>query len=71
MILANIIRSTITELFSLMVQKLNKNGTFLLSGLLADDRELILGVLNEHHCTLLSIDEENEWIGVAARKTEE
>jgi ribosomal protein L11 methyltransferase len=68
-ILANITRGTITELFPSMAEKLDKRGTFLLSGLLTDDRELIKGVLNEHHCTLLSIDEENEWIGVAARKT--
>ena len=67
-ILANIIRSTITELFPSMVKKLDKHGTFLLSGLLAEDRELIKGVLNEHRCALLSIDEENEWIGIAARK---
>jgi ribosomal protein L11 methylase PrmA len=52
-----------------MIKKLNKHGTFLLSGLLADDRDLMMGVLNEHDCTLLSIDQENEWISVAARKT--
>lgn len=68
-IFANIIRSTITELFPSMIKKLNKHGTFLLSGLLADDRDLMMGVLNEHDCTLLSIDQENEWISVAARKT--
>ena len=68
-VLANIIRSTITELFPSMIKKLNEHGTFLLSGLLADDRDIMKGLLNEHGCTLLSIDQENEWIGVAARKT--
>jgi ribosomal protein L11 methyltransferase len=67
-ILANITRSTITELFPAFVKKLGQHGTVLLSGLLADDRERMKAVLNEHRCILLSVDEENEWIGLAARK---
>ena len=68
-ILANITRGTIIELFPSMVEKLDKRGTILLSGLLTDDRKIIEGILNKHHCTVLSIFEENEWIGIAARKT--
>jgi ribosomal protein L11 methyltransferase len=67
LILANIIRSTIIELFPSLLEKVDKQGTILLSGLLSDDREPITALLNEHRCTLLSIDEENEWIGIAAR----
>ena len=67
-ILANIIRSTIIELIPSMIKKLNTHGTVLLSGLLAEERELMKNVLHEHGCEVLSIDEENEWIGIAARK---
>ena len=67
-ILANITRSTITELFPAIVEKLDQHGKVLLSGLLTDDRERMKEVLSKHRCSLLSIDEENEWIGLAARK---
>ncbi len=68
-ILANLTRGAIAELLPLMVDKLDKSGMFLLSGLLTDDKEIIEGVLEQNHCTLLSLVTENEWIGVTAKKT--
>ena len=67
-ILANITRVTITELLPPMAGKLGNNGMFLLSGLLADDKEVIESALKQNACTILSIAEENEWIGITARK---
>ncbi|MGA7160079.1 MAG: 50S ribosomal protein L11 methyltransferase [Bacteroidota bacterium] len=67
-ILANITRATIVELLPSMVGKLDKNGTILLSGLLTDDKAVIETALKQNACAILSIAEENEWIGIAARK---
>jgi Ribosomal protein L11 methylase len=68
-ILANLTRATITELLSTMVDKIEKRGLLLLSGLLTDDRTIIESVLQQHRCTLLSVTKENEWIGIAAQRT--
>jgi len=67
-ILANITRNVITELLPSMTEKIERTGTLLLSGLLASDRAIIEKLLRERSYGVLSIDEENEWIGIAARK---
>jgi len=40
----------------------------LLSGLMADDRTAMEKMLQLHRCTVLSVINENEWIGIAARR---
>lgn len=68
MIMANITRIAITELLPAMLDKLQKDGLLLLSGLMADDRIAMEKTLQQHRCTLLSVINENEWIGIAARR---
>ncbi|MFA6438984.1 MAG: 50S ribosomal protein L11 methyltransferase [Bacteriovoracaceae bacterium] len=66
-ILANIIRRTILELIDPMLSKLSAQGTILLSGLLATDREAIEQSLTERNFTVVSVLQENEWIAMAAK----
>jgi ribosomal protein L11 methyltransferase len=68
MIMANITRNAIVELLPAMLEKLQKDGLLLLSGLMADDRAAMEKTLQRHHCMLLSVINENEWIGIAARR---
>jgi len=67
-ILANITRNVIAELIPSMIEKIGERGTFVLSGLLADDRPMIEELLEGRNCRVLSVDQENEWIGVTARR---
>ena len=67
-IMANITRNAIIELLPAMLGKLQKDGLLLLSGLMADDRAVMERTLQQHRCTLLSVINENEWIGIAARR---
>lgn len=68
LILANIIRNTILELLDGMIAKLSPSGTLLLSGLLTTDREPIEAALQERNYTPVTVLQENEWIGIAARR---
>jgi ribosomal protein L11 methyltransferase len=66
-ILANIIRNTILDLMDAMCSKLAPSGVLLLSGLLMSDRLTIEEALNVRKFTVLTVLQENEWIGMAAR----
>jgi ribosomal protein L11 methyltransferase len=66
LILANIIRKTILELLDQMIEKLAPNGTILFSGLLVSDREAIESALNERGFAVTSVQQENDWIAMAA-----
>lgn len=68
MIMANITRNAIIELLPAMLDKLQTDGLLLLSGLMADDRVAMEKTLQRHRCTILSVINENEWIGIAARR---
>jgi ribosomal protein L11 methyltransferase len=68
MIMANITRNAIIELLPAMLDKLQKDGLLLLSGFMVDDRAAMEKTLQRHRCTLLSVINENEWIGMAARR---
>lgn len=67
-ILANIIRNTILELMDGIISKLAPNGIILFSGLLVSDRESIEQALVERKFSVFSVERENEWIGMAARR---
>lgn len=67
-IIANIIRNTILELMDGIVAKLSNNGMLLLSGLLSSDRPIIEKALIERKFSILSVLQENDWIGIAARR---
>lgn len=67
-IIANIIRNTILELLDGIISKLAPDGTMLFSGLLASDRPIIEKALAERHFSVLSVQQENDWIGMAARR---
>lgn len=68
LIIANIIRNTILELMDGIISKLSANGTLLFSGLLASDRDIIEKALRDRHFSVHSILQENDWIGIAARR---
>ncbi len=70
-ILANITRNVIAEMLPAMTKKLGKSGLFLLSGLLAEDRQIIEGLLRSERFRILSTVEENEWIGLAAGRIDQ
>lgn len=65
-IFANITRKTIIDLLPLLLERMSKQGILLLSGLLEDDRAIMEETLRFHHCTVLSVVKENEWIGIVA-----
>lgn len=67
-IIANIIRNTILELMDGILSKLSPKGTLLFSGLLVTDRQIIQKALSERGFSVLSVLQENDWIGMAARK---
>ncbi len=67
-ILANIIRNTILELIDLMLAKLSHNGKILFSGLLTSDREVIEQALHKRNFKVISVIQENDWIGMAAER---
>lgn len=68
MIIANITRNAIIKLLPAMLDRLQNDGILLLSGLMADDRLFMEETLQRHRCTLLSVINENEWVGIAARR---
>ncbi len=68
-IFANITRGTIIDLLPSMTEKLGQQGIFIFSGFMADDREIIAKALERSMCGILTILQENEWLGVAARKS--
>lgn len=67
-ILANIIRNTILELLDPMLVKLSKQGKIFFSGLLITDREIIENALRQRNFNVISVLQENDWIGMAAER---
>ncbi|MBW7887931.1 MAG: 50S ribosomal protein L11 methyltransferase [Bacteroidetes bacterium] len=68
LIVANIIRNTILELLPQMLDKLQKDGILILSGLLTSDQEEIENALRQNHCIIQETLQENEWIAVISKK---
>lgn len=68
-VLANIIRNTILDLLDAMLAKVAPKGTILFSGLLTSDREIITQALNERGFTVVTVLQENDWIGMAAARS--
>lgn len=68
-ILANIIRNTILDLLDAMLAKVAPTGTILFSGLLTSDREIITQALNERGFAVVTVLQENDWIGMAAARS--
>jgi ribosomal protein L11 methyltransferase len=68
-ILANIIRSTILELLPAMLAKLAPQGMLFLSGLLVEDQAQVESALKHNACSVIDVLNENEWIGITARKS--
>jgi ribosomal protein L11 methyltransferase len=67
-ILANIERNTITEMLPNFSSHLKKEGTLLISGILEDDEELVIGKLNKNNFEHIETMQENEWIAIWAKK---
>lgn len=65
LILANIISSVLIELLPLMAMGLAENGTAILSGILREERETMLGVLAAHGWRVLEEDAEEIWWSVS------
>lgn len=70
LILANLQRSVIEEILPEMRERLAEKGLLLLSGLLASDRGAILRRLQDSGFSVEEEMAENEWIALAARRTE-
>ncbi|MGD8749713.1 MAG: 50S ribosomal protein L11 methyltransferase [Balneolaceae bacterium] len=68
-VLANIERNTILELLPDFEKALKDNGDLVLSGLLESDKQKVVEAL-EPAFEIVMIRQENEWIGVHARKRE-
>lgn len=66
-VLANIERNTILELFERLDDVLKKEGVLLLSGLLEKDKPVILSRLEDHY-QVNNISQDNEWIAIEAIK---
>lgn len=67
-ILANIIRTTIIELMDAMMAKVAPSGTLLLSGLLIGDRDFMTTEVHKRGWRVVSVLQENEWIGMAVQR---
>ena len=67
LIVANIVRNTILELLDDMLAKLAVGGTIVLSGLLKKDRSVIEEAFSARHFSIVSVQQENEWIAITAR----
>ena len=68
LIAANIIRSTIMELFDGIYQAVKPGGIIVLSGLLVEDKDAVLELFNSHDITKYYIKQDGEWIGITAFK---
>ena len=67
-VLANIIRNTILDLMDSMLAKVSPQGKIFFSGLLASDREIIETALKQRNFKVISVLQENDWIGMAAER---
>jgi ribosomal protein L11 methyltransferase len=67
-VLANIERNTILDIFSDLDAILKKGGVLVLSGLLEKDKSSVLPVLEDTY-QVLAIPQQNEWIAIQAEKT--
>lgn len=64
-ILANIISSVLTELLPVIGMVLAEDGVAILSGILREERETMVGVLHAHGWTVLEEDAEDIWWSVS------
>ncbi|MDZ7660165.1 50S ribosomal protein L11 methyltransferase [Fodinibius sp.] len=67
-VLVNIERNTILEIFSDLDDVLKKGGSMVLSGLLEKDKSSILSILDQKY-QIVDVPQENEWIAIQAKKT--
>jgi ribosomal protein L11 methyltransferase len=67
-VLANIERNTIIELFPDLDAALKKGGMMVLSGLLEKDKSSIVSILGDKY-QIVDIPQENEWIAIQAKKS--
>lgn len=65
LVLANIISSVLIELLPIIAMGLAENGTAILSGILREERETMLGVLAAHGWRVLAEDAEEIWWSVS------
>ena len=65
LILANIISSVLIELLPIIAMGLAENGTAILSGILREERDTMLGVLSAHGWRVLAEDAEEIWWSVS------
>lgn len=68
LILANVNRNALLEMAESLVNHLKKEGMLMLSGLLIDEKDLILGNQWFGSLTTVKLDSEGEWIMIALRK---
>jgi ribosomal protein L11 methyltransferase len=67
-VLANIERNTILDIFADLDAALKERGTLVLSGLLEKDKSSVLSALKDNY-QVVDIPQENEWIAIRATKT--
>ncbi|MFH2036760.1 MAG: 50S ribosomal protein L11 methyltransferase [Candidatus Zixiibacteriota bacterium] len=61
-VVANIIKTTILELFPKIFQTARENGIVILSGLLVEDREAIENMLTEYRIAKYEIKQDGQWL---------
>jgi len=67
-IAANIIRSVITANMNHIHSKLKPGGKLFLSGILAEEEELIIALLNKFDFEVIEVRKKAEWLGAYARR---
>lgn len=65
---ANINRNILLDMADTLQAALKPGGTLILSGILKQDRELMISEMNRYHLEPLTEKIKNEWIGLAFRK---
>jgi ribosomal protein L11 methyltransferase len=67
---ANILAEVILVLLPKVCDVLKTNGVFICSGIISAKKDGVLSSLQQHHFTVLELLEKEDWVAIAARKTE-
>ena len=71
LIVANILASIIVGMLEDVVRVLNEGDVFICSGIIVEEKEMVIEALNAHQFTVIEIYEENGWLAIVSRKNVE
>jgi len=69
LILANINRTAILEILPAIINRVNKNGTIILSGILKEEEQLLYSEISSFNIKITETQYEDEWIAIVGQKT--